>query len=175
MLRTSLIATFTDGGSGHPAAGVSGENGQGHKPGQEERRVEWPIELQEGDSAAAAAREFVAERLGLAVRPKGTAPEVVAGGASSAHGGELGEENPRIAQHEVGGAPNAEGERVVQWVTKHLETELAERQVRGGGGIELCFHVVLVLVFAGHHEPCSRSVCASTNKNVQQAAARGTH
>lgn len=137
VLRTSLIATFTGGSGGGPAnAEGGGQNGHGYKPAQEEREIEWPIELREGDSPAAAARDFVTERLGLAVRPKGTAPEIVpgAGAASSARGGEWGEENADIAQQEVGeaAAAAAAGDRMVRWVTKQLETELTERQVRGG-------------------------------------------
>lgn len=137
MLWTSLIATFAGGGGGgsHAVAEDGGENGQGRKPTQK-REIEWPIELREGDSPAAAAREFVSERLGLAVRPKGTAPEVVVGvgGGSSARGGEREENNAPVAQQHVGGAAAAAaaGERMVRFVTKQLEAELAERQVRGG-------------------------------------------
>ena len=132
MLRTSLIATFTADGGGRAAVGGR-QSVHGHISEQEEREVEWPVELREGDSPAAAAREFVAERLGLAVRPSETAPEVFPGpgAASSVTEGEQAETSDHITQQEVGGAATAVGERMVQWVTKQLETELAERQVRG--------------------------------------------
>eukprot|EP00903_Cladosiphon_okamuranus_P018662 g17176.t1 len=134
MLRTSLIASFagSGNGTGHAAADGGGQDEHGQESAQEEREIEWAIELREGDSPAAAAREFVSERLGLAVRPKGTAPEVVRGpgAASSADAGGAGEGTAHVGQQAFGGEVAATGERMVRWVTKQLETELAERQVR---------------------------------------------
>lgn len=80
------------------------------------RSQEWPIELREGDSPALAARQFVATRLGLGLRPEGTMPEV----ADWPH-----DKSDSLAI-EGGGE---EGERVVQWVMRRLEHQIMERQV----------------------------------------------
>eukprot|EP00752_Nemacystus_decipiens_P012470 g11044.t1 len=127
MLRTSLIATVTGSGRAHTSA----EDG-GQKSAREGREIELPVELRDGDSPAFAAREFVAERLGLAVRPQGISPKVVLrpGAASSVSEGERGDGNVLTAQQEQDGEATAAGDRVVQWVTKQLESELAQRQVR---------------------------------------------
>lgn len=77
---------------------------------------EWLIELREGDSPALAARQFVATQLGLGIRPEGTVPEVVAWPPNKSNS----------LTFERGGE---EGERVVQWVTRRLEHEMAERRV----------------------------------------------
>ncbi len=139
ILQTSLIATIGGGGGG----GDSGQSDQGRnqekqEPEGEGREREWPIELREGDSPAIAAREFVTKRLGLAVRPEGTAPKVAPGAASAAAAaamsssreGEDGEGTADVAQQEVDSEAAAAGERIVQWVTQTLEMEIAERQVR---------------------------------------------
>jgi len=137
MLRTSLIATVGGGGKSH-----QGRDREKEEPEEGGREREWPIELREGDSPAYAAREFVVKRLGLAVRPEGTAPKVALGAASavaavsSAGEGEHGEGDAGVAQQEAGSEAAVAGERVVQWVTQTLETEIAERQVRAAGADE---------------------------------------
>lgn len=145
MLRNSFIAKFAGGGGGHAAAEGGGQSEQSYEPAPEERKIEWPIDLREGDSPAAAAREFVTERLGLAARPKGTAPEVVQGvsvASLARGGGQRGEESAQTAQEAVGGATAAKGEQMAIWLTKLLEIELAERQVRGGMN-ELCGKLIV--------------------------------
>lgn len=100
VLWTSLIATVDA-----DSVGQQGTSTQ-----------EWPIELREGDTPAAVAEEFVARRLGLALRPEGASPEVAAGVGSHNSYSTIWREIEK-------------GKRAVEWVTQRLEQEMADRQV----------------------------------------------
>ncbi|CAM9380011.1 unnamed protein product, partial [Scytosiphon promiscuus] len=143
LLRTSMIVTYSKGGRTGPTGGGAQED-QDHPADEategeaEQQAFEWPIELREGDSPAAVAREFVVARLGLDVRPRETDSDAIPGHAASsastsAESQEEGSTLPRRDEEGVAAAESAtDGERVALWVTQKLQAEVAERQVRRG-------------------------------------------